>query len=244
MSSFLPTESLTIIGALGLDKPMKQNKMPKVLTQKWAKELNTLAEAGDEAPVGHAPGWQEASMIEACLRELQLTPSPKAPSAPTGRTAPSGLDAPSGLAIPTSHLANRPVVRLPKKGVSGSESIVESDADSTSPGTGSLKEETESEADEGFQLKATAACFVPGQLGANAPHLLPGLLTAPQAHPGLQRTPLRSPSCLEYVDHSATPYDPSALNEPSALNIEVNKNSKGEVVHIRVSKKALEMICQ
>jgi len=233
MSSFLPTESLSVIGAMNLDRPMKQNKMPKMLTQNWAKELNMLAKTEDEVAFAHPPGEDEASMIEACLRELQLATGPKAPPAPAGYTAPSGVDAPPGLALPVSHLANRPVVRLPKKGVSGSDNIIESDAESTSLGPGSMKSETESEADEGFQMKATAPCFVPDQMNANASHLVPGL----------QRTPLRSLPCtpsdtLQYVGYSSTPYDPSPPNEASALNVEVNKNPKGEVVHIRVSKKA------
>jgi len=190
-------------------------------------------------------------MIEACLRELLPEPTQQAPpgfSPRAGRAAPPRLEAPTCIALPMSRLAKPPGVLLPKKGASGSDDEV------TSVGTGSMKEETESEAEEGFQMKASAPCFVPGQ-SSNAPYLVPGLVNATrpsEAPRGQTRTPLRSHPCLDYIEYSPEPYEPSPVNievnknkkgevvhiKVSKLNVEVNKNKQGEVVHIRVSKKA------
>jgi len=143
------------LGLLSAQKEAQQQilaQLQKVLAQKT---FHTFGKSADEA-VSYPPPGLEA---------------PRSSCLPDGIVPPPGLAPPAGLACPD----RSKVGECSKKGVSGIDDYIDSDAEDTSLGagstTGGVSEGTDSEA-ENFQMSADALCFVPSFL-STAPCTVP-----------------------------------------------------------------------
>jgi len=185
MASFSHIHSHSLVGALSLSvsaNPGKlQHKRAKAADAR--KTSRTLGEAAEGAALSPPPGLE----------------APPGLSLPDGFTAPPGLAPPAGLVCSNSS-HQWWLGKCPKENVLGSADFVESDAEDTSVGTGSIKgsgssdhEETEPEAEE-FQMKANAPCFVPSFVSELSMRL-PSETTCRQQQAPL-RTPLRKDAGL------------------------------------------------
>jgi len=159
IATLSPAEfDLGLLSALNLSLPKSQAKLRQILAQNEAKQqilaqlqqvlaqktFHTFGKLADEA-VSYPPPGLEA---------------PRSSCLPDGIAPPPGLAPPAGLACPD----RSKVGERRKKGVFGADDYIDSDAEDTSLGagsvTGGVSEGTDSEA-ENFQMSADALCFVP-----------------------------------------------------------------------------------